>query len=160
MYEFPFQNIDQDELIDFFNYDQHDLNISQTTRDSLTFPINSINFNYIEEVDEIFEEQSDFDPDINLPMGIDNKCAYIEIKALETELSNNLNNDFGLLEMNIRSLIKNFTPLQLLIESLREKLHFILLVETWLNATSVDHYGLEGFRCIKQSIKESTSQSL
>ena len=106
-----------------------------------------LNFNYFEEVDEIFEEQSDFDPDINLPMGIDNKCAYIEIEALETELNNNLNNDFGLLEMNIRSLIKNFTPLQLLIESLQEKLHFILLVETWLNTTSVDHYGLEGFRC-------------
>ena len=85
MNEFPFQNIDQDELIDFFNYDQHDLNRSQTTRDSLTFPINSINFNYIEEVDEVFGEQSDFDPDINWA-SITNVLT-LKLKLLKLNLS-------------------------------------------------------------------------
>ena len=108
-------------------------------------PLNE-NFIYVEDDDDIFEEQINIDPDMNLRVCTDNQCSYIQHEALLNVLKNNSNKDLSLIELNIRSLPKNFASLELLIDQFRDRLHFILLVETWLTSASTDQYGLDGFR--------------
>ena len=140
--EIPFHDIDNNELFDFLNRDCCTSTSIVYTNEN---PLNE-NFIYVEDDDDIFEEQINIDPDMNLRVCTDNQCSYIQHEALLNVLQNNSNKDLSLIELNIRSLPKNVASLELLIDQFRDRLHFILLVETWLTSASTDHYGLDGFR--------------
>ena len=63
---------------------------------------------------------------------------------------NILINKFSILNINIRSIKSNFVYLKSFLQSLKRKVSFIVLTETWLSDEIVDQFKLEGYRHFSQ----------
>ena len=58
---------------------------------------------------------------------------------------NILINKFSILNINIRSIKSNFVYLKSFLHSLKRKVSFIVLTETWLSDEIVDQFKLDGY---------------
>ena len=75
-----------------------------------------------------------------------NKCLPFDFTNIESFLSKN-SNRMSILNLNIRSLPKNYDRLVLFLSKLKFNFKVIILTETWLSQTNKDDYPLSGYSC-------------
>ena len=95
-----------------------------------------------ESLDSIFDQQENIDPDGNLYADLNNSCVYSEMEKLSSELSNITLN---FIEINARSLQKNFDSILMYLDPIIDKLECILFTETWYTRDTANHFSIAGF---------------
>ena len=75
-----------------------------------------------------------------------NKCLPFDLTNIESFLSKN-SKKMSILNLNIRSLPKNYDRLVLFLNKLKFNFKIIILTETWLSQTNKDDYPLSGYSC-------------
>ena len=103
--------------------------------------IQNFSLDMLESKNEGLEFFDDIDPFKNLPCHVESK--YITINQTDNTKSSN---NFSLLNLNIRSIRKNFKTLEQLLAQSNKEYDIITISETWLdNFCDIDDYRLEGY---------------
>ena len=79
-----------------------------------------------------------------LDVQINNKCSFTNIKKAADFFVNN-ENKFSVLNLNIRSLKKNYDSLLIYLRQIKTNFDVIVLTETWLNDNESDLYLIPGY---------------
>ena len=134
MSELPFANIEDNVLKELFVGEATVLPAIHTLQEELT----NLDIGFNESLEQVFEDQSDLDPDENLFSRIHNDCNYIN--------PDELNDKVSMHENNFRSLPKNFDYLLQFIEPIIDRLHCIIITEAWFQSQNVNLYNIQGFK--------------
>ena len=73
-----------------------------------------------------------------------NKCTVFDFDNIDSFLLNNCNK-MSILDLNIRSLPKNYDRLVLFLNKLKLNFKVIILTETWLSQSNKDDYPLSSY---------------
>lgn len=135
-YLFPFSNISNDDLIDYFLNDRELLN--HTLHPPPTF-------NFYNKLNTETKQDRSISIDLN-PTWSPMDCKYYTInqKFIDTD-------SFSILQINCRSLPKNFQSFETLISNLNINPTVICLSETWLDDQNFIFYDLNGYKCFHKN---------
>ena len=130
MADFPFSELNDEEFLLLFQ------------SRFLQEPPNKTVPEFIKNPDNIFDQQEGIDPDGNLFAQLHNTCVYSEQDEVSSTLTDTTLN---FIEINARSLQKNFLSILLYLEPIINKSECILFTETWFTKDTSDHYSISGF---------------
>ena len=136
---FPLNNLEDEEIVNFLN----------STREYNINRLDELLFDPFELSEEggVFDE---IDPDENhlsvLASQTVHKCKYYLPNQLKDKIEKKSTTiDLSILHLNIRSTKKNFSELQILLNTLDYKFNYIALTESWLKPHNANLYDIEGF---------------
>ena len=147
---FPFNNIEEEleykeAIIEDKYYNNNPINELETL---LLYDIDMGD----EKIDEMLQE---IDPDENFYNTMQNITpsqyySYDMFKEKKIK-NNNSNNYFSIAHLNIRSVPKNFSDLQIILEKIQHNFSIIGLTETWLKNETFENYQIQGYEHIAQT---------
>ena len=117
---------------------------------NLSIPQNATNFDDLplfdifENLDDIFMETGNIDPDLNLRHGVQCECKYIDQSEVDGLTNDSSLNSFGMI--NVRSLQRNLDDFLHLFRHVLDHVYIIGLTETWLGDRRADLYSIPGFK--------------
>lgn len=147
--EFPFHMLDDEHLLSVHNKNTMDRNFYENILIFHPFDLNDLENSY----------NGDFDPDINFFSGTLNgrSCKYYSEEKFNLLLESSSNDSvFSVLNLNIRSLTKNYDHLGTFLSTLNHSFSVIGLSETWLTENSKESglYELPGYNSV-HAIRQS-----
>ena len=148
-YIFPFYDVSNSDLPSIYNNIDVDLVINPAANELTLNPCLDLNAFSVNSL--MTEDSTDCDSD-NMTFNVDLKQSdYFSVKEFNSKFSSS--NKFLLIQINCRSLPKNFCNLQLLVSSLEKKPDVIVLSETWIHENLTALYTIPEYNFISISRK-------
>ena len=135
-YVFPFNQVNDEELISIFSDVQYDITCNNYTSSDVTVQENDAGNNGI---------FNDLDPDDNFFV-TNNPVKYLLPNEFNESLDvTNNSNDFSILHFNSRSLNKNYDAIEQFISQLNLKFSIYGFSETWINNKTPLLFNMDGY---------------
>lgn len=136
----PFYNIY--DATDFINcISEFMSNVCNTDFDINSVPILDV----FDNVENIFEQDRNIDPDINIPNLVQPDAKYIKPCDMRLRYTDCDLTDLNMIHLNIRSLPKNHDVFLEVFHNVLNNMQVICMTETWISEMMQDLYNIPGF---------------
>lgn len=137
---FPFIELSTDELIEYLWNERDPLKLTSRS------PINEMIFNFCDKINN-----NDNNSTMSSPVKLNENWNPADCKYYTVDEVNISKDSLSVLQINCRSLPKNFQSIETLILNLSSKPSVICLSETWLNDENYIFYNIEGYKLFSKS---------